>query len=125
MFVGYSTAHDDNTYCMWDPRSRRVHITRDICWLNKMFFDWSDTVHINCTEGIRRISKNMDDKTVRSDDNQNNRDDSDESVEDLVSESFDNAIADDAGKRNEEDINRSGEQVTTTRYGRSIRQPAR
>jgi hypothetical protein len=37
MFVGYSTAHAGNTYCMWDPRSRRVHITRDIWWLNKMF----------------------------------------------------------------------------------------
>jgi hypothetical protein len=67
MFIGYSAAHADNTYCMWDPRSRRVHITRDICWLNKMFFDWNDTVCITYTEGISRISENMDVKNVRSD----------------------------------------------------------
>jgi hypothetical protein len=36
MFVGYSTAHAGNTYRMWDPRSRRVLITRDIRWLNKI-----------------------------------------------------------------------------------------
>jgi hypothetical protein len=33
----------------------------------------------------------------------------------LVNESFDDAIAENAGKRDKEDIDRSGEQVTTTR----------
>jgi hypothetical protein len=36
MFVVYSTIHAGDAYRMWDPRSRRVHITRDIKWLNKM-----------------------------------------------------------------------------------------
>jgi hypothetical protein len=93
MFVGFSAAHADNPYWIWDPRSRIVHITRDICWLNKMFFNRSDTVCISYTEGISRISENLDDKNVRSDDNQNDNIDSNESVEDLVSESFDDAIS--------------------------------
>jgi len=38
MFVGYPENHYDDTFRMWDPRSRRVHITRDISWLNKMYF---------------------------------------------------------------------------------------
>jgi hypothetical protein len=46
IFVGYSTAtaHADDTYCTWDPSSRRVNITRDIIWLNIMLFDQSDIV---------------------------------------------------------------------------------
>ena len=38
MFVGYPESHSSDTYRMWDPRSQRVHITRDITWLNRMFF---------------------------------------------------------------------------------------
>jgi hypothetical protein len=48
----------------------------------------------------------------------NIQDDSDESVEDLVRESLDDATADNAGKRDEEDIDRSDEQLTTRRYGK-------
>jgi hypothetical protein len=38
MFVGYPHNHASDTFCMWDPRSRRIHITRDVIWLNKMVF---------------------------------------------------------------------------------------
>jgi hypothetical protein len=126
MFVGYSTTHAGNTYRMWDPRSRRVHITRDILWLNKMFFNQSDNVRITYTRGISRNleTENLEVKSVKSDDNQNNNDNKDKSVEDLVSELFDDAINDNAGigSRN---MDKSGEQITTTRFGRSVRPPAK
>jgi hypothetical protein len=39
MFVGYSPNHAADTLRMWDPDTKRVHLTRDIVWLNKMFFN--------------------------------------------------------------------------------------
>jgi hypothetical protein len=39
MFVGYSPNHAANTLRMWDPDTKRVHLNRDIVWLNKMFFN--------------------------------------------------------------------------------------
>jgi hypothetical protein len=38
MFVGYATDHDGNVYRTWDPRTGRIHETRDIIWLRRMFF---------------------------------------------------------------------------------------
>ena len=38
MFVGYSLKHDGNCFRMWDPVTRRVHVTRDVVWLRTMFF---------------------------------------------------------------------------------------
>ena len=38
MFVGYPNNHASDTYCMWDPRSTQVHVTRDVTWLKKMYF---------------------------------------------------------------------------------------
>jgi hypothetical protein len=39
MFVGYPDDHAADTLRMWDPRSRRVHVTRNIKWLNRMYFE--------------------------------------------------------------------------------------
>jgi hypothetical protein len=44
MFVGYPDLHASDNYRMWDPRSKRVHITRDVIWLNKMFFEQPPTL---------------------------------------------------------------------------------
>jgi hypothetical protein len=38
MFVGYAIDHDGDCHRMWDPKTRRVHKSRDIIWLYKMFF---------------------------------------------------------------------------------------
>ena len=38
MFVGYAPAHSEAVYRMWDPNSNRVHVTRDVIWLNRMYF---------------------------------------------------------------------------------------
>jgi hypothetical protein len=39
IFVGYTPNHAADTLRMWDPDTKRVHLTRDIVWLNKMFFN--------------------------------------------------------------------------------------
>ena len=39
MFVGYAINHDGDVYCMWDPNTNRVLISRDIIWLKRMYFE--------------------------------------------------------------------------------------
>ena len=38
MFVGYATDHTGDTYRMWNPERSRVHETRDVIWLKRMFY---------------------------------------------------------------------------------------
>jgi hypothetical protein len=44
MFVGYPDSHASDNYCMWAPRSKQVHITRDVIWLKKMFVEQPPTL---------------------------------------------------------------------------------
>jgi hypothetical protein len=40
MFVGYSLDHTADYYEMWcDPATSRVHQTRDVIWLNRMYYN--------------------------------------------------------------------------------------
>jgi hypothetical protein len=38
MFIGYADDHNGNVYRMWNPKTERVHITRDIIWMKQMMF---------------------------------------------------------------------------------------
>lgn len=38
MFIGYAMHHDGDCYKMWNPVTSRVHTTRDIIWLHRMFY---------------------------------------------------------------------------------------
>jgi hypothetical protein len=38
MFVGYSKDHDSDFYDMWYPKNSKVYVTRDVIWLNWMFY---------------------------------------------------------------------------------------
>ena len=49
MMVGYALQHAGDTYRMWDPNTRLVHVTRDIIWLNKMFYEQTTTKTIEAT----------------------------------------------------------------------------
>jgi hypothetical protein len=39
MMVGYALNHAGDTYRMWDMKTNRVHETRDVIWLKRMYFD--------------------------------------------------------------------------------------
>ena len=39
MFVGYTMDHPRDCYWMWDPNTKRVHETRDVIWLHRMFYE--------------------------------------------------------------------------------------
>jgi hypothetical protein len=38
MFIGYADDHDGDIYCTWNPKTERVHITRDFIWMKQMMF---------------------------------------------------------------------------------------
>jgi hypothetical protein len=38
MFIGYADDHDGDAYRMWNPKTERVHITRDVIWMRQMMF---------------------------------------------------------------------------------------
>jgi hypothetical protein len=39
MFVGYLLDHTADCYEMWIPATSRVHQTRDVIWLNRMYYN--------------------------------------------------------------------------------------
>jgi hypothetical protein len=39
MFVGYAPDHAGDVYRMWDRGTNRVHTTRDVIWLKRMFYE--------------------------------------------------------------------------------------
>jgi hypothetical protein len=38
MFIGCADDHDGDVYRMWNPKTERVHITRDVIWMKEMMF---------------------------------------------------------------------------------------
>jgi len=36
--VGYSLDHAGDTYCMWNPKTKGLHNTRDVVWLKRMYY---------------------------------------------------------------------------------------
>jgi hypothetical protein len=107
MFVGYPKSHASDTYRMWDPRSQRVHTTRDVTWLKKMYFS-----KVGPTNDVEYIQTYQEESV---DDNYEN--DSDKEDSNSVSDDNDNLIE----IPNEEVENdNSGEEVRTTRSGRVI-----
>ena len=38
MFVGYSLTHPTKCYRMYDPKTHRVHVSQDIVWLHRMYY---------------------------------------------------------------------------------------
>ena len=39
MLVGYAESHAGDTFCIWNPSLTRVHVSRDVKWLKRMFFE--------------------------------------------------------------------------------------
>ena len=39
MFIGYALDHEGDCYRMWNPKTNRVHETRDVVWLKRMYYE--------------------------------------------------------------------------------------
>ena len=42
IMIGYAHDHSGDTYCMWDKDMGRVHVSRDVVWLWRMYFPSPD-----------------------------------------------------------------------------------
>jgi len=115
MFIGYSLNHAGDTYRMWDPDSKRVHLSRDIVWLNKMFFKKLTGWITTDTE----VTKNLNTKHIDEVEDEVEIVFEDDSQEDIEEDSHEEIKVDD----NIIDFNEGLKH--TTRSGRNVRLPAR
>ena len=51
MFVGYALNHADGVYRMWNPMTGRIHTSRDVVWLKRMYYQRQPTV-LEITTGV-------------------------------------------------------------------------
>jgi hypothetical protein len=82
MFVGYSPNHADDTFQMHDPKTEQVHLSRDIIWLNKIYFnktlEWMNVPRNNFTTNDDYDSKNFQLKNEKKNDNNEDEETSNE-----------------------------------------------
>jgi hypothetical protein len=72
MFVGYPDNHSADTFNMWDPTTQRTHKTRDVIFLNRMYY--APSPDIRAGEGptgnsFEALSSNEDDEDNEAEDN--------------------------------------------------------
>jgi hypothetical protein len=68
MFVGYAKDHEGDCVQMWDPKTKRVHVTRDIIWLRYMFYTTKvpePEIAIEPTEAIDQDNDDDDDEDLK------------------------------------------------------------
>ena len=113
MFVGYATDHEGDCYEMWNPPTRRLLTSRDITWLNRMYFQKDkpddDIVEID----------DSDDDTVESESTmEDNDDDPDAEAPPQLEGGVEEAKEEDSDDDDNESEEEEEEQPKTTRYGR-------
>jgi hypothetical protein len=78
IFVGYSLNNACDTFQIWDPEIKQVHLIRDIIWSNKIYFN-TTTEWVNMP---RNNFTNSNDYDLKNDqlknENSNNNNDEDE-----------------------------------------------
>jgi hypothetical protein len=98
MMAGYATDHDGDCYRMYDDQTKRIHKTRDIKWLGRMYFAPNGKAYTSTKEVT--IDK----------------------VEETDSESETDTNVD---QNNDETTNSGNDNVVRTRSGRVTRPPVR
>jgi hypothetical protein len=111
MFIGYADDHGGDVYRTWNPKTERVHITRDVIWMKQIMF----------TKGVEYpvIEVNNDNTDDGQGDDENPTDPGE--VEDSGS---DDKSEDDSSDEEPVEEDKPWSDVTT-RSGRSVRAPLR
>jgi len=115
MFVGYALDHAGDCYRMWNPVTKRVHESRDVIWMHRMFYPKPVKA-----EDIAIGPVDLDVTIPDDDDEDDNDDDNDDDDEDENKEAGEGKGDDDD---DDEDV--GGLWVRTTRAGRQVRAPRR
>ena len=58
MMVGYADNHTGDCYRMYNDATRRVHISRDVRWLDRMFFSKEGNVNLESDDTEENASNN-------------------------------------------------------------------
>jgi hypothetical protein len=109
MFVGYSKDHDGDCYDMWYPKTNKVYTTRDVIWLNKMYYNSDDNKVMRVTSGIEGVvlPSTMDDSNNEDKKDEDNKEDGDEDNE---NDNVNNPVESDDGGDKPSGMTRSGAQ---------------
>lgn len=113
VFVGYALDHSGDTYRMWDPDTSGVHVTRDIIWLRRMFYQPEATLTLP--------SAPLTPPTLQAPEGENEIEDA---VEDPEPNEQDASLAESDGEEDDDNENKNAIPVTT-RTGRVINPPRR
>jgi len=118
MMVGYDLQHTGNTYHMWDPQTNRIHTSRDIIWLKRMFFP--KIVQPEVSVGANETGEGLDVTVESSGEGVESEDDSSDNNNDGNMEA-----EKEQGEPENEPEAPTVDQPVTTKVGRTIRPPIR
>ena len=139
MFVGYNADSGDDVYRMWNPKTNRMHRTRDIIWLKRMFFE--EKTETGMVEGVTQFDDrdiddnevgNVDDQVIEtpnvideeieeSDDEESDDEDDDDGPPALIRRNDYDSDDDDSDDEDEDEAT----PAVKTRTGRSVTKPTR
>jgi hypothetical protein len=81
MFVGHSADHDGDCYEMWYPKTNRVYTTRDVIWLNCMYYTVGVEEGVETTHGLD-VDIDVNEADVQADTENNNDDQKEQDEQD-------------------------------------------
>ncbi|MGL5501387.1 MAG: hypothetical protein ACRDCK_09620, partial [Plesiomonas shigelloides] len=123
MFAGYPDNHAGDTFNMWDPATQRTHKTRDVRFLNRMYYSESPLLRAGEGGSLKSSTRSSDDEDSDegSDGSEDDGDGDDPPI--LLPRDDDSVMSDDSDDEDEiapaPNI-RAGE-GNTTRFGRTVR----
>ena len=133
MMVGYAEQHDGDVYRMWNPLTRKIHVTRDVIWLKQMLFKKmvDEEAAIPGAElgvEINLVESNQDNDDEEIEQETEGNEDAEQKMHDenLGSnpDESDSESLETEGNSDEEEENDDKCWTTTTRSGRRPRPPA-
>jgi hypothetical protein len=120
MFVGYVLDHPGDTYRRWDPETGGVHVSRDIIWMKRIFYEKKDKeeseVNPMETDGVDN-NVNVP-QQVSAEIGEGNTSENEETKENEEQEQENEE--EEHGNDGKEDEDEPEEQLTTTRSGRTV-----
>jgi len=98
MFVGYPLDHSAETYKMYDPKTNRIHVTSDIIWLNRMFFEKKSAVaEINGGGVLTLVTKQPKEAQIEPDETIHGDDGTDDTEVEIIPTEDDSSIVEQGG----------------------------
>jgi len=116
MMVGYALHHAGDTYRMWDKETNRVHETRDVIWLKRMYFETPVARPTLLIEPVIDADHGDDNPSIEVGEGENNP----------IAAGNDTVEAEEAGDVEEAvNVEEAVDQGMRTRSGRAVNNPTR